>query len=882
MKQTLPKRGLKKTALIEGYSMDEIDRASFQAGPAPWKGKVVEVKLRKSASVVPRPPAPASAKVAAGMPGTLSLDGEWQLAEGGDARARVRSDWNDAITAWVPGSVHAALEAAGRLPDQTVGRNQEIAREESYKTWWMKKTFPRPEGDAPFLLRFDGVCNRCSVYLNGRKLGGHEGMFGGPDFDVTERLRDQNTLVVKLEPIPFRHLDRRPHPPANESWADTVVFNCVYGWHYSCLPSLGIWRGVRVDSTPAVSMIDPFVSTRDTKGTVELVLGLQGNHRAADGHLHGILAPENFQGDAVTFSVPVETRARHRKLRLRFRVPDPHLWWPNDMGKPNLYRMTLTFTPEGAGVTDVTTFTFGLRTIGMAPLPEGKRPDKYEWTFVINGRPMFAKGTGWCTMDPLMDFRRERYDRFLSMARDEHCQMVRAWGGGMPETDDFYDLCDRYGLMVMQEWPTAGNSHETQPYDVLEETVVRNTLRLRNRASLVMWGAGNESKHPFGRAIDMMGRLSIELDGTRPFHRGQPRGGSQHGYPTYWGRQHPDAHLIREADFFGEFGNASLPVVESVRRYLPDDEKDLWPAPEDGSFAYHTPIFNDRDDMDRQRQFARYFAPADADMQTFIVATQLTQVVVLRHQLERARVRWPDCTGALLYKLNDNFPAASWATVDWYGAPKIAHYFVQDAFAPVHACVLFDSVRNVGTPMNLPVYLLDDAGELEGKAWSVTVRVYNGQLQEIRSETFRGQGAVGKPAQLGTLPLSFEETDTVPLLVVAEVKRGRTLVDRTFYFSNYEHQRGCMFALPETTLELKVKGKRATVTNTGKLPAVGVQVERPGHADTFTVSDGFVWIDAGERVMFTVSETEDLNVTALNAGDGHHTAITPKKEQHAE
>ena len=94
-------------------------------------------------------------------------------------------------------------------------------------------------------------------------------------------------------------------------------------------------------------------------------------------------------------------------------------------------------------------------------------------------------------MDALLDFSRERYDRFLSVARHQNIQLIRAWGGGMPETDAFYELCDEKGIMVMQEWPTAWNSHETQPFGMLEETVALNTVRLRNHPSLVMWGGGN-------------------------------------------------------------------------------------------------------------------------------------------------------------------------------------------------------------------------------------------------------------------------------------------------------------------------------------------------------------------------------------------------------
>ena len=135
----------------------------------------------------------------------------------------------------------------------------------------------------------------------------------------------------------------------------------------------------------------------------------------------------------------------------------------------------------------------------------------------------------------------------------------------MPETDDFYELCDKYGILVMQEWPTAWNSHNTQPYAMLQETVERNTKRLRNHPSLIMWGAGNESDKPFGPAIDMMGRLSIELDGTRPFHRGEAWGGSQHNYNCWWDDAHLNHNLNMTAPFWGEFGIASLPHIETVR-----------------------------------------------------------------------------------------------------------------------------------------------------------------------------------------------------------------------------------------------------------------------------------------------------------------------------
>ena len=839
----------------EQLSLNALDREAFAPRFTPWDAEAEEVSL--VAEPIAHP---------AGSP-SLSLDGEWQLAEAGKLTDRLNSDWDDAIPAQVPGSVHTALVEAGRIPETTFGRNQEIARQESFKTWWLRCDFARPDDMVGERLIFGGVANRCTVWLNGKMLGGHEGMFGGPDFDIASKLQETNTLVVRLDPVPFE-IDRGRtfNPDSNDSWKHTVVFNNVYGWHYSNLQSLGIWRSVAVQGQPAVALVDPFMRTVDAAaGITELALRFEGDAGGWSGTLAATIAPENFEGQSVSFSKRISSDASNHSCNLRAHIPDARVWWPVDMGEQPLYRVTLSFTPDDGGVSDAHSFNFGLRTIEMAPLPGGPRPDRYNWTFVVNGQPMFMKGTNWCTLDALLDFSRERNERFIKLAAMQHVQMFRPWGSGMPETDDFYDLCDRYGILVMQEWPTAWNSHVTQPYDMLEETVRRNTLRIRNHPSLAMYGGGNESSEPFGPAIDMMGRLSIELDDTRVFHRGEPWGGSKHDYGTYWGRQNLDYSLNMTSVFWGEFGMACSPVYESVMRYLPDEEKDRWPPLEDGAFAYHTPIFDTYEDVSRLKQNAYYFVPRDCTLEEYTVGSQLSQAVGIRHTLERARCRWPHSTGALYYKMTDNYPAASWACIDWYGAPKIGHYFFQDAFAPLHACVIFTSTNNVGIPVSLPVHLLDDADALADSRWQVVVRAFNGDLQLIKREQYSGQGSVTNPHKLGDFTLTFEETDTVPLFVVSEVWQDGALADRTFYFVNYEPVKGSLFKLPKTSLEFEVRGDSVIVANTGELPAAAVDVSRPGHLDSFTVSDNFFWLDAGERATVEVSEVEGLVVSAWNA-----------------
>jgi beta-mannosidase len=841
-----------KLAGSRGGSLDELESESYEAGPSPMSPAPVRIEVQEgSASHGPPPPG-------------LSLDGGWTMAENGTEQQRLNGNWADGIPAAVPGSVHGALQATGRIPDPKFGLNDAIAREKSFQTWWFKRTFARPAGTVGEQLVFDGVAIKCTVWLNGRLLGSHEGMFGGPRFDVGGLLADNNTLVVRIDPAPkgpswFTTGD-------NGGWKKTVVFNCVWGWHYSNIPALGIWRSVHIESTPAVRLVHPFVATADAgEGLLDLSLELRGAENGWSGTIQGTIEPDNFAGKSCRFSREVKSPGAAQTLRGQIRIPDARLWWPNDLGAQNLYRLKLSFVPDGGGLGDYRELTFGLRTLQMAPLPGGPSRDRYNWTFVVNGRPVFVKGSNWCTMDSSMDFSRRRYDRFLSMAASQHIQLLRAWGGGMPETDDFYDLCDRKGIMVIQEWPTAWNSHNTQPYELLEETVRLNTLRIRNHPALVMWCGGNESDNPFGKAIDMMGRYANELDGTRPFHRGEPRGGSFHNYDCWWGKAHPDRNLNMTAAFFGEFGIASLPVHESVLRYLPDAEKSLWPAPADKSLAHHTPVFNTKEDLARLAQYSGYFT-AGKTLSDFIAGSQLAQVVGVRHTLERARVGWPNCTGALYYKLNDNYPAASWSSVDWYGAPKMAHYFFQDSFAPLHGCVLFGSLNSQGKALNLPVFLLDDDDALRDAPWEVAVRAYDGQLKQIKSQSFPGRGAIARVRKLGEFSLTAEQTKATPLLVVSEVSKGGVLADRTYYFMNYEADKGCLFRLPKTLLGLKVEGNRAIVTNQGAVPAVGVSLARPGHLDSFTADAGCFWLDPGESRVVTVSETEGLVLDAWNAG----------------
>ena len=835
-------RGAAEHPAASGKSLDEIDRESFRAGPSPLEmpgERMTEINPRSAGKYRP--------------PHEISLGGTWQMVEDtGD-----HPDWKAAIPAEVPGCVHAALLAANVIEDPTVGMNDSIAEQYSYKGWWFKRNFRYDENWKNVRLSFGGVANKCTVYLNGKELGRHEGMFGGPDFMLREELvKGDNELEVRLEAIPY--LGPAASPFAT-SWIGTVVANCVYGWHYAKIPTLGIWQDVALQEIPDRRFEHPCVFTRNTDGSMRLLVTLP--EKVERGTLRLVIAPKNFEGKSQAYRYDIEGKSG--TLALDFEIDDRKLWWPNDYGEQPLYTATVSLD-AGTGVKDVQSLRFGIRTIEMRPLPSGAREDLYNWTFVVNGRPIFMKGANWCLMDVMMDLSPERYERFLKTAKDQHLNLLRAWGGGLSETDTFYDLCDELGLMVMQEWPTCWNSHNTQNLDVMRETVIRNTLRIRTHPSLALWVGGNESSEPFGEMIDMMGRASIELDGTRAFHRGEPWGGSKHNHDSWWLDLHLNNALNMEAIFWGEFGMPSLPVKESMERYM-NGEPFRYPLPPNSVFEHHAPTFGAWQDMRRLfREVSFFVEPTSLD--NVILGSQLAQTIGTRRALERARTLWPErSTGALYYKVNDVYPGLSWGSIDYYGAKKTTHYFVKRSLSPCAPVILFDRTNLTRQEVELPYFLLDDTLSLKGKNATLHVDVYDIGMNKVYERT----DEIAPDTQVEKLPairLDSEQTTSPLLYFKTDIldESGR-VVGRNWYIENFDSKQGAIFEAPRCPLRVEQDKNRVSITNISeKVPAVAVSVEVPGVADRLDLSDNFLWLDPGETVIVEMNTESPATVTSWN------------------
>ena len=178
--------------------------------------------------------------------------------------------------------------------------------------------------------------------------------------------------------------------------------------------------------------------------------------------------------------------------------------------------------------------------------------------------------------------------------------------------------------------------------------------------------------------------------------------------------------------------------------------------------------------------------------------------------------------------------------------------------------MIFEELNSQGKDLSLPIWLLDDTDALKDSSWKVIVRAYDEDLAEVARQEYAGSGSIEQTRQVGIFELSAKQTDSTPLFTVVEVFKNKELVDRTFYWTNYEAKKDCLFNLPETKLTLNVENGSVLVDNQGSVPAVAVCVVCPGRAAEFRVSDNYFWLDPGEAKKVSVNIDEGLTVGSWN------------------
>lgn len=508
--------------------------------------------------------------------------------------------WMPAI---VPGTVLNSLVHNQVYPEPYFGLNNKLdkgiipdlakAGREFY-TYWFRTEFDVPENyqDKIVWLQVDGINYRAEIWVNGHLLGNMSGMFKPEYINITDfaRIGQKNALAIKVYPVDM------PGTIKPKQWGAAGEFHnggdgniglnttmlMSVGWDFTFNDGIrdrntGIWKNISLYATDKAVIRHPFIKSELAKPHYDLaketvsVEVTNPTQRGVKCTVKGEITGEN-----ITFSKDLNLfRGETREIRFtpeefpQLAIKNPRLWWPIFKGKPELYELKLTVSIDGQ-VSDETKTRFGIREITS----DQNTPDKSR-QFYVNGKKLFIRGTNWIP-EGMLRTSDERTYAELRYTKQSGINLIRMWGGGIAESDYFFQLCDEMGLLVWQEFWMTGDTKHPQDKDLYLSNVEATVKRLRNHPSLAYYVSSNESTEMPGAK-----ELIMKLDGTRGYQMQSECDGVHDGSP--YKQVNPMQHYENTASergsrvdgFNPEYGAPTIPTVETLREVM--DEKDLWP-----------------------------------------------------------------------------------------------------------------------------------------------------------------------------------------------------------------------------------------------------------------------------------------------------------------
>lgn len=664
------------------------------------------------------------------MPERTELNGIWQLRPVAEFSAQVReAPWEE------PGWLTQELPAHWQ-------EHPELSRHTG-RVVYRRRFAARPELGRRYFLRLNGVFYRVTTYLNGRRLGFHEGYFAPAEFEVTGGLGAENLLALEVE------------CPEEEAKLGKHLITGIFS-HWDHLdPTLGpggVWLPVELLATGENRVAWLGVETKgfDARSAKVQVAVEVDAVRAANPLLVLTFTPANFPGGPQRFKFRVELKPGLNRVTHRCEVEQYRLWWPAELGEPNLYQVEAGLVEPGGEVEDRLTLRTGLRTVALK-----------QWVCHVNNERLFIKGENCPPPEArLARVTRARVEGDLALARAAHLNMLRLHAHvDHPVT---YEAADEQGMLLWQDFPLQWlYAREVRPE--AERQVTEMVRHLGHHPSIALWCMHNEPVYmvdtkdeSFGRAVktdfsvfvyswnrDVMdrglARVARRADAGRPILRASGeiallhRGGDTHWY-FGWYATHGPLRLFdlvrrvvpRNIRFLSEFGAQSFPNKESALRFMaPDLDRLDWGE----LVARHS----------AQPDIMRFWLDVDAcrDLDELIALTQWYQMRLNQFYIDRLRFHKYRPTGGMLaFSFADPNPAVSWSVLDYWRVPKASYHHLVRCYHPEYVFTLLDQDwYQPGETVRVPVYLTNDSGRSYPEV-KVRVRVTGPAGEEAATGSF--------------------------------------------------------------------------------------------------------------------------------------------------
>ncbi|MBR4940996.1 MAG: hypothetical protein IKZ19_03250 [Clostridia bacterium] len=527
--------------------------------------------------------------------------------------AEISALCKNVICGTVPGNFELDLMAEGRLPDLYFGDNTLKAQDLEYTHLWYCRDFETETVSGREILRFEGIDTVADVYLNGKKIGSCDNMFIAHEFAASSLKPGKNSITVHISPAVLEARKRIAGAASENAlpynFESLTVRKAAYMYGWDIMPrivSAGIWKPVYL-YTPAADRIDElYIRTQNASAShasMSAYVRLNASHDRLSDYalkLSGVCGKSSFS---------VDCKLRHTEITVRFGIGNPMLWWPKNLGDPNLYRVTAELFYRGESV-DKKELNVGIRTVSLKRSSYLDENGNGEFLFTVNGEPFFALGTNWVPTDSFPSRMSSRLAQNLRLLDDSGCNMVRCWGGGIYEDDEFFDFCDSHGIALWQDF-MMGCAIYPQTDDFARrlfaeaESVIK---RLRGHACLFCWAGDNEcdQSRTWGGSLDpnesVPTRVTIPRalqihDPWRDYIPSSPYIDSE-AFRTGNANRLPEDHLWGPRDYYkgdyyknasaifaSETGYHGCPSPKSIKKFISEDH--LSPAPYDRQWLVH-------------------------------------------------------------------------------------------------------------------------------------------------------------------------------------------------------------------------------------------------------------------------------------------------------